>query len=277
MKKVLSILLVALMILTIIPSTVFAATAPAINASASKTAVKVGDIVTVTVKIPANSKLVSLDYRLKYDSSYFQVVSGSEKTNNVFSIEETRTNIAGEFRYMGATSANVTAAGTLFTVNFKVLKTGGRITCDIPEAYVLSGNEDINVTSACASNSTKSISFTASSTVDYLDIKKPSTTTIKYKNGIILHAEVKTTIPSNAKLQWSCNNKNFKVEQSADGKSCTIISSASGESVITLNLVNSSGTVLDSAQVTMTSKAGFFDKIIAFFRMIFGGAEIKPN
>ncbi len=277
MKKVLSVFLAALIILAIIPSTVFAASTPKITASADKTAIKVGDTVTVTVKVAANSNLVSLGYSLKFDTSYFQVVSESSTLGGAFPYEMTNENITGEVRYMGATNGKVTAAKTLFTVKFKVLKTGGKITCNVSEAYVLSGGEDVNVTSSCASNSTKSISFTTSSTVDYLDIKKPSTTTIKYKNGIVLHLDQKTAFPAGSKIKWTCNNGNFKVEQAADGKSCTIISDASGESVITVKLVNSAGTVLDSAQVTMTSKAGFFDKIIAFFRSIFGGPEIKPN
>lgn len=279
MKKFLSILIVAIMLFTMIPTTAFAAsaTAPKITATADKTTVAVGDTVTVTVKVPANSNLVAFTYFLNYDSSYFQVVS--QKTTGVFSYELTDKATAGTFKYIGTTSDVVTDAGTLFTVQFKVLKTGGKITCDVREAYVLSGNDDVNVTSSCASISTKSLTFKASTPaiIDYFEIQTPSTKSISYKNGIVLHVNQKKSIPSTAEYRWSADNENFKMTVSADGKSCEIISNASGDTTFTVELVSATGIVLDSDTVVMTSKAGFFDKIIAFFRSIFGGAKILPE
>ncbi|MBR5246189.1 MAG: hypothetical protein IKV25_02310 [Clostridia bacterium] len=279
MKKVLSVFLAVLMIFAMISTVAFAASAPAITATANKTTVKVGDVVTVTVKLPANSNLVSLEYSLKYDTAYFQVVSNSAASTGAFGYEAMNTNKSGEVKYIGATSDSITgAAKTLFTVQFKVLKTGGKITCSVGEAYVLSGGKDVNVTSACASASTKTLSFTTgtTTTTDYFTIKTPSTNKISYKNGITLHVNQTKTPPSTAKYQWSADNDNFKMEVSADGKSCTITSAANGDTTITVKLVNGN-TVLDTETITMTSKAGFFDKIVAFFRSIFGGIEVLPE
>lgn len=280
MKKILSVLIVAVLLFAMIPTTVFAASAPAITASADKTSVKVGDTVKVTVKLPANSNLVSFQYTLKYSTSYFQLVKDSLALGGSFSYEASNTNVAGQVRYIGATGSKVSnAASTLFTVEFKVLKTGGQITFNIDEAYVDSNGKDTNVTSACASASTKSITFKAASVTptDYFTIKEPSTKTINHKCGIVLHVNQKSTIPSNAKYEWTASNSNFKMETSADGKSCTIVSNKNGNTTFTVTLKSASGAVLDTETITMKSKAGFFDKIISFFRGIFGGNKVAPN
>ncbi|MBO5333995.1 MAG: hypothetical protein J6B37_07795 [Clostridia bacterium] len=281
MKKVLSIFLAVLMVFAIIPTTVFAASAPVITATADKTTVKVGDTVKVTVKLPANSNLVSLQYTIKYDSTCFQLVDKSMTLGNCFPFETSNVNVKGEVRYIAATKDAVnSSAATLFTVQFKVLKTGGKITFNIDEAYIVDSNgKDVDVTSACASASTKSITFKAATTTptDYFTITEPSTKKISHKSGIVLHVNQKKTPPANAKYQWTANNNNFKMEVSADGKSCTIISNANGDTTFTVKLVSAAGTVLDTETVTMTSKAGFFDKIISFFRSLFGGNKVLPN
>ena len=279
MKKILSVFIVAVLLFAMIPTTVFAASAPAITATADKTTVKVGDTVKLTVKVPANSNLVSFEYTVKYDTSYFQLVNNSLALGGSFSYEASNTNVAGEVRFIAATGGVVTSAGTLFTVQFKILKTGGKLNFDIDEAYVNSNGKDADVTSACKSASTKSITFKASTVTpaNYFDIQKPSSTSISYKSGIVLHVNEKKVIPANAKYEWTANNSNFKMEVSADKKSCTIISDGNGETTFTVKLVTVAGTVLETETITMKSKAGFFDKIIAFFRSIFGGNKISPN
>ncbi len=279
MKKILSVFIVAVLLFAMIPTTVFATSAPTITATADKTSVKVGDTVKVTVKLPANSNLVSLQYTLKYSTSYFQLVNNSLALGGSFGYEASNVNVAGQVRYIAATSGKVTNASTLFTVEFKVLKTGGQITFNIDEAYVDSNGKDLDVTSACASASTKSITFKAASVTptDYFAIKAPSTNTINHKCGIVLHVNQKATIPAGAKYQWTADNSNFKMEVSADGKTCTIVSDKNGDTTFTVKLVSAAGTVLDSETVTMKSKAGFFDKIVSFFRGIFGGNKVAPN
>ena len=289
MKKVLSVILAALMIIAMMP-VVFAASTPVITTSVDKTTIKVGDIVTVTVSVSANSNLCALDYELRYKSSDFEVVSGSPSLKGIFGYEAAKDNVISTgnnaFKYSAATAGSISnSAATLFTVRLKAKTTSGKITAVVTGAYTAKGASDyIDVTSSVAAVSAKSIVFSGttssdpSTNYDYIAIKTPSTKTIRYKDGIVLHAEINKTLPNNAKLVWSTDNDNFKTTASADGKSFTITSNSKGTTKVTLTLYDSTGkTVLDADTVEMTSKAGFFDKIAVFFSNLFGnGPVVEP-
>lgn len=103
----------------------------------------------------------------------------------------------------------------------------------------------------------------------HIEIINPSTTKIKYKNGIILHSEITGELPEGARIVWETSNGNFKIDRS-DNSSCRIMSSANGLTDITVKIVAADGEILAEDYVTMTSNAGFFQKIIAFFKSLFG-------
>lgn len=109
-----------------------------------------------------------------------------------------------------------------------------------------------------------------------LSIKKPSITTIKYGDSIYLHAE--TELPAGAKVEWSANNANFTYSVSSDGMTCLITPSAKGETEFTAKVVDAKGNVISEiCTQKMTSKAGFFQKIIAFFKRLFGLTKVYPE
>jgi len=61
------------------------------------------------------------------------------------------------------------------------------------------------------------------------------------------------------------------------GKECYITSTADGSVTVTVQLVDSDGEVITDAEgnsisdkVTVSSNAGFFQKLISFFKSIFG-------
>lgn len=110
------------------------AASPTVSISASKTAVNIGDTVTVSVKLSANSNLGGLDLTVKYNTSEFQYVSGSLGTNGLFSMENTVDTKAGSIRYLGVTDGVVNAAGTLVSFKLKVLKYGGKVSVSVGEA-----------------------------------------------------------------------------------------------------------------------------------------------
>ncbi len=114
-------------------------------------------------------------------------------------------------------------------------------------------------------------------TIDVMvQIRTPSTTTIKYGDAIILHADISGAIPNDAKIVWEASNNNFDMTVSANGQTCQITPKASGTTVFTVKIVESDGTFISSDTQEMISKAGFFSKIIAFFKKLFGSNKIIP-
>jgi hypothetical protein len=110
-----------------------------------------------------------------------------------------------------------------------------------------------------------------------MSIRKPSTTTISYGDSIILHADMNEALPSGWSFKWSASNGNFDYSVSADGTTCTITPSKSGDTVFTATVYDAEGNEICKDEQTMTSKAGFFDKIIAFFKKLFGLTKVIPQ
>ena len=108
-----------------------------------------------------------------------------------------------------------------------------------------------------------------------MEIRNPSTTTINYGDSIILHADIEGKLPAGYTVRWSASNSNFSYE--TDGAICEITPEKSGDTVFTATIYDSSGKEVIKDEQTMTSKAGFFQKIIAFFKRIFGLTKIYPD
>lgn len=109
-----------------------------------------------------------------------------------------------------------------------------------------------------------------------ISIRVPSTTTIRYGDSIILRADV-SEIPQGSYVVWEASNGNFDMRVSADGSTCTITPKSSGDTTFTAKVVSSDGEVLAEDTQTMTSKAGLWDKIVAFFKKIFGLTKTIPQ
>ena len=107
-----------------------------------------------------------------------------------------------------------------------------------------------------------------------VEIRKPSQTEIKYGDSIILHADVEN-LPEGARIEWSAGNANFTiVEVSADGTACKITPASSGDTVFIAKVVDANGNEAAKDEQTMTSKAGLWQKIVAFFKKLFGISRI---
>lgn len=102
-----------------------------------------------------------------------------------------------------------------------------------------------------------------------VSIREPSRTEINYGDSIVLHSDVEV-LPDGWTIKWVADNDKFAYTVSDNGKICTISPSASGETTFTATVYDAQGNEVSSDEQTMTSKAGFFDKIIAFFKKIFG-------
>lgn len=110
-----------------------------------------------------------------------------------------------------------------------------------------------------------------------LEIQKPSQNTISYGDSIILHVDLSEALPRGWYIEWTVNNDNFARAESDDGKTFTISPNKSGDTVITVTLYDENGYVISSDEQVITSKAGFFQKIIAFFKSLFGLTQVIPQ
>lgn len=109
-----------------------------------------------------------------------------------------------------------------------------------------------------------------------VEIRKPSQTEIKYGDSIILHADT-NNLPEGAKIVWTADNANFTYTASADGATCTVSPSASGDTTFTAIVYDKDGNEIGNDSQTMTAKVGFFQKLIAFFKKLFGLTKVIPE
>ncbi len=117
--------------------------------------------------------------------------------------------------------------------------------------------------------------YDVSVTDSYL-VSTPTQTTINYGDSIVLHVDP-SKIPEGGYVEWYPSNGNFGYSVSADGTTCKITSSTSGDTTFTALIYDAEGNIVSADTQTMTSKAGFFDKIIAFFKKLFGLTKTIPE
>ena len=115
-----------------------------------------------------------------------------------------------------------------------------------------------------------------------ISISTPSTTTVSYGFTLNLHANV-TDLPEGARIVWSMDGSGFELIPSADGMTCGAKSVSKGSATITAKVVDKNGNAVKDAngnEITasqqLTSKAGFFQKLVAFFKKLFGLNMIIP-
>ncbi len=114
-------------------------------------------------------------------------------------------------------------------------------------------------------------------------INTPSTTTVSYGFTLNLHANV-TDLPEGARIIWSMDGSGFELIPSADGMTCGVKSVSKGSATITAKVVDKNGNAVKDAngnEITasqqLTSKAGFFQKLVAFFKKLFGSNMVIPS
>ncbi len=99
-------------------------------------------------------------------------------------------------------------------------------------------------------------------------IKKPSTSTVKYGETLILHADFES-IPADAKIEWNVEGKGVTIVPSEDGKTCAVTSTSTGDVTVTAKYTDANGVEHISEQ-EIKSNASFWQKIVSFFKNLFG-------
>lgn len=151
MKKTISILMALVLALSMCAMTAFAATPASLTVKSSASQAKVGDVITVTVDLSANSAIATLRFFLKYDAASVEPVglpaynpdaSGVDAEQAAFGIVDGIFNMStanwrenGGMSVTSITGGNgVTAGGTLFKAQFKVLKANPTFTLELAYA-----------------------------------------------------------------------------------------------------------------------------------------------
>ncbi len=113
-----------------------------------------------------------------------------------------------------------------------------------------------------------------------IQIAYSSTTIINYGDTIILHAQVRDKL-ENTRVEWSVVGDGVAINPSDDGMTCRVTSVSNGSVVVTAKVVDENGEVCtdangyeisDSRQ--LTSIGSFWQRIISFFKNLFGISRI---
>ena len=144
MKRVFSfVLIIAIMCTFIVPC--FAAT-PSVSVKTSNATV--GETISVSVNLSANSGLAGLQFAVNFNSSEFELVNGSAQASSLFTALPVEKISSVEFS--GVSVNPVNSSGAVLTFKLKVLKTGGSISIKILDAI----NGDNQTVSVSASGAT---------------------------------------------------------------------------------------------------------------------------
>lgn len=138
MKKTISVILAIATLMSLLCISSYAAS---VSLVASPSKAKQGDTITVSANVPAGFGGVKLV--LEYDTSSFELVKVN-KGNGDFAMFEINKEQTGKI-IVGGFAMQELPACTVFSAQFKVLKTGGKMTLRVAEAY---DGEDVDISSS---------------------------------------------------------------------------------------------------------------------------------
>ena len=138
MKKTISVILAIATLMSLLCISSYAAS---LSLVASPSKAKQGDTITVSANIPSGLSVINLV--LDYDASSFELVKVS-KGNGDFTMFEINKDKTGKIIGGGFAMQELPAC-TVFSAQFKVLKTGGKMTLRVAEAR---DGEDVDISSS---------------------------------------------------------------------------------------------------------------------------------
>ena len=109
-----------------------------------------------------------------------------------------------------------------------------------------------------------------------LEIKAPSVTTLNYGDTLVLSSN-NSELPAGVSILWTVEGAGVSTWGSEDGLECRVTSIANGNATIYAKLVDADDNPVTNAdgeeifdEITLVSKAGFWQKFISFFKNLFG-------
>lgn len=110
---------------------------------------------------------------------------------------------------------------------------------------------------------------------DRFSIATPSRTEIRYKDGIVLHAEVEGNAPAGSYIRWFVYDNNmFTTHVLDNGYAFELVSENKGETWVEAVLYDEDGNRLARDIIAVQSNAGLFQKLIGIFRVLFNKTTI---
>ena len=104
------------------------------------------------------------------------------------------------------------------------------------------------------------------------EILEPSVSVVKYGETLILRTNL-TSISENEKIEWSVEGEGVTIVPSEDGLTCAVTSTSTGDVTITAKYTDANGVEHVSEQ-EIESNASFWQKIVSFFKNLFGISRI---
>ncbi len=160
------------------------------------------------------------------------------------------------------------SAGLSLELNGNVITSG--FICDSTVIYEV-GKQTITV---CYAGLTAE--FDVKVNMNAPEISVPSTTTVNYGDTLILNLG-EFNLSKGYFVEWSVNGNGVKIQPSAEGTQCSVTSVSSGTVTVTAKIVDKDGKPVTNAdgtavqdEITLKSNAGFFQKLISFFKNLFG-------
>jgi hypothetical protein len=150
-SKLLSVVLAVVLTLAVIPVSSLTASAvihaPEIKLIPSKAAAQIGEVITVSVTVPKNSRFCGLTLDIVYNKSHFELIEATSKYEfDVDMLNPTHTN--STIRFVGTDTTYIDDdATTLFTMKFKVRNNCRELYAVVKEAYIVDADgKNLDVT-----------------------------------------------------------------------------------------------------------------------------------
>ena len=110
----------------------------------------------------------------------------------------------------------------------------------------------------------------------------PSTTTVNYGDTLILHADLgETALPEGYSILWTVEGTGVNITPGEDGLTCEVTSVQSGNVTVKATIVDENGEAVTdadgneiSAEQQLKSNVTFWQKIVSFFKNLFGISRI---
>ena len=109
-----------------------------------------------------------------------------------------------------------------------------------------------------------------------IEIKRTSTTVVNYGETLVLQLE-EIELPEGYAVAWFVEGAGFSAAVSEDRSECYVTSIANGNATFSAVIVDEEENPIINAdgeeifdEISVTSKAGFWQKFISFFKNLFG-------